>query len=99
MGSINCRMHWRVMKHAIRIKPDYADAYFNMGSVYREQGLLQDALDSYKHATRINPDYAEAYLNMGNVYREQGLLQDALESYKHAIRIKTDYAECLPKYG
>ena len=55
-----------------------------MGIVYRKQGQLKDALDSYKHAVRLNPDYAKAYYNMGIVYDEQGQLKDALDSYKHA---------------
>ena len=49
-------MRWTVIKHALRLKPDYAEAYINMGVVYSKQDQLQDALDSYKHALRLKPD-------------------------------------------
>ena len=33
-------------KHAVRLNPDHAKAYYNMGIVFDEQGQLKDALDS-----------------------------------------------------
>ena len=47
-------------KQALKIKPDYAEAYYNMGNVLKDQGDLEAAIDSYKQAININPDYAEA---------------------------------------
>ena len=67
-------------KHAVRLRPDHADAYYNMGNAYRKQDQLKGALDSYKHAVRLNPDYAKAYCNMGIAYMKQGQLKDALDS-------------------
>ena len=49
-------------KKAISIKPDYAEAYLNMGTVFQDQGKLEEAIESYKKAISIKPDYAEAYL-------------------------------------
>ena len=53
-------------KQAIKIKPDYADAYYNMGNALKDTGDFNAAIDSYKQAIKIKPDYAEAYNNMGN---------------------------------
>ena len=57
---------------AISIKPDYADAYNNIGNVLKEQGNLKEAVEAYNKAISIKPDYAEAYNNMGNALQEQG---------------------------
>ena len=57
-------------QHAVRLKPDYADAYNAMGNVYDDQNQYQDALDSYQHVLRLKPDCADAYNAMGIVYRQ-----------------------------
>jgi len=80
-------------KQALKIKPDYADAYYNMGVALNDKGNLEAAIDSYKQALKIKPDYAEAYNNIGNVLKDQGDLEAAIDSYKQAININPDYAE------
>ena len=58
-------------KHALRLKPDYALAYYSVWVLStQKQDQLKDALDSYKHALRLKPDDAEAYYSMGDVYDE-----------------------------
>ncbi len=52
-------------KKALEIKPDYAEAYYNMGNALKNKGNPEAAIDSYKQALKIKPDYAEAYNNMG----------------------------------
>ena len=47
-------------KQALKIKPDYADTYYNMGIALKDKGDLEAAIESYKQALKINPDYAEA---------------------------------------
>ena len=52
-------------KKALEIKPDYAEAYYNMGNALKDKDDPEAAIDSYKQALKIKPDYAEAYNNMG----------------------------------
>ena len=52
-------------KKALAIKPDYADAYNNMGNALQEQGKLEEAIEAYRKALSIKPDYAEALLQHG----------------------------------
>ena len=44
----------KAYKHAIAIKPDYTDAYYNMGIALKDQGKLDDAILSYKKAIKLN---------------------------------------------
>ena len=53
-------------RQAIKIKPDYAEAYYNMGISQQNHSDLAGAIDSYKHALQIKPNYAGAYYNTGN---------------------------------
>jgi len=43
---------------AIRINPNYADAYFNRGYAYGEKKDYDRAIEDYTQAIRINPNYA-----------------------------------------
>ena len=80
-------------KLALKIKPDYAEAYNNMGVTLNDKGDPKAAIESYKQALKIKPDYAEAYNNIGIVLKDQGDLEAAIDSYKQAININPDYAE------
>ena len=50
-------------KQALKIKPDYAEAYYNMGIALKDKGDPEAAIDSFKQAINIKPDYAESYWN------------------------------------
>ena len=80
-------------KQALKIKPDYAEAYINMGVALKDKGELEAAIDSYKQALKIKSDYAEAYCNMGISLQEKGEPEAAIDSYKQTLKIKPDYAE------
>ena len=51
---------------AITIKPDYAEAYNNMGNALQDLGkLLKEAIDAFNKAIYLEPN-CQAYGNMGN---------------------------------
>ena len=37
-------------KKALAIKPDYADAYYNMGIALQDRGKLEEAIEAYNKA-------------------------------------------------
>ena len=72
-------------KKAISLKPDYADAYYNMGNVLKTQGNLDEAIKTYQRALSIKPNMPEAYYNMGNAFQDLGKLENAIEAFNKAI--------------
>ncbi|MDA8722630.1 tetratricopeptide repeat protein [Planktomarina temperata] len=84
---------------ALAIKPDYAEAYYNMGNALQEQGKLEKAMEAYKKALAIKPNNAEAYYNMGNVLKYQGKLEEAIKAYNKALAIKPDHADACNNIG
>jgi len=48
---------------ALSIKPDYAEAHYNLGFTQQRLGQLDAAVRSYKKVVAIKPDYAEAHNN------------------------------------
>ena len=82
-----------LFQKAIEIKPDFSEAYYNMGSSLQTIGSLDDAVKCYHKVIEIKPDYAEAHNNLGNTLQALGRLDDALSCFYKAIEIKPDYAE------
>ena len=58
---------------AIRLKPDYALAYYNRGCVYiKNPDQYKQAIEDFNKAIHLKPDYVEAYNNLGGIYLLQG---------------------------
>ena len=53
---------------AIRLKPDYADAYNNRGLAYDHNNEYDKAIGDYSAAIRLDPNDARYYNNRGFAY-------------------------------
>jgi predicted O-linked N-acetylglucosamine transferase (SPINDLY family) len=84
---------------SISLKPDYAEAYGNMGNALKDQGKLEEAIEAFHKALSLKPDYADAYSNMGTALQDQGKLDEAIEAYNKALSLKPDYAEAYCNMG
>ena len=77
---------------ALSLKPDYAEASYNMGNAFKDKGKLDEAIASYNKALSLKPDYAEAYNNIGNAFKDQGKFGEAIESYNKSLSLKPNNA-------
>ena len=84
---------------ALSIRPDYAEACYNMGNTLHDQGKLDEAIEAYEKALSLKPVYAEVYNNIGITLQEQGKLDEAMEAYEKALSLKPDYAEAYNNIG
>ena len=83
----------KMFETATKIKPDYAEAHFNLGVVLKAAGQLEGAIESYNRAIYLIPNYPAAHNNLGNIYKDLNQLDDAVNSYEKAIELKPYYAE------
>ena len=72
-------------KHAIKIKPDYVDALYNLGNIFRDDNRLYDAIKSYKKVIDIKPDYDDAQFNLGVSLQILGQVDKAIDHYEKAL--------------
>ena len=86
-------------QRAITLKPDYSEAYFNIGNVLQELGELGEAIAAYSRALEIRPDYAAALNNMANALKTQGQYDQSIAAYRRALLIEPTYAEALNNMG
>jgi tetratricopeptide (TPR) repeat protein len=69
-GQFNIAIKY--FKDAIKIKPDHADAHYNLGCIYLEQNKLNKATLSFNRAIQIDPDHASAHEGLGSIYTRIG---------------------------
>ena len=84
---------------AVAIKPDYADAHFNLGNILRDLGELDGAIKSFVKTIEIMPEYDEAQYNLGVTLQELGQLDEAIEQYEKALSINPENADLILNLG
>ncbi|MBI5847149.1 MAG: tetratricopeptide repeat protein [Nitrospirae bacterium] len=57
---------------AIRDKPDFAEAHYNLGNAWGKKGNTSKAIDSFGRAILFKPDFMDAYLNRAILYVRLG---------------------------
>ena len=86
-------------QHAVRLKPDYAEAHANWGAALIAQGKAVEAIEHFREALRIHPSRADAHYNWGVALRAQGKPAEAIEHFREALRIHPDLAEARDALG
>jgi tetratricopeptide (TPR) repeat protein len=76
----------------LRINPENAGAWFNLGEVYRRSHENSSATDSFRQVVRINPEDGKAWYYLGVCYGRLDQTSKATEAYRQAVRIDPGYA-------
>ncbi len=88
---------------AIQANPQYPDAHYNLGNLYQDLGMIQEALNYYQKTLVLDPQYKDAYLNMGSIYREMGEPQKAIAAYNQLLAVdrkdQDSYINIILKYN
>jgi Flp pilus assembly protein TadD len=86
-------------KEAIIMKPDYVDAYVNLGNVYYQVGRYTEAVDSYREALRIKPIAPFLYNKLGTILIILGEYKQAINAFDNAVKIDPRNAEAYFNLG
>jgi len=81
---------------AIRLKPDYKEAFVSRGQNFENMQEFDKALADYGEVLRLDPDDARTYNNRATIYSALGRLDEALADYNKSIKLKpTDFMSFL----
>jgi tetratricopeptide (TPR) repeat protein len=93
-------------KEALKLRPDYADSYYNLALDYEKQGQAAEAEAEYHEALRHNPSNPKIYLNLGQMKRHAGNLSEAEALFRQGMKVApedaslcTDLAGILEQTG
>jgi len=64
-------------RKAIAVKPDYAEAYNDLGVILESTGDLAAAEEAYKTALKFKPDLVSAHSNLALLYEETHRVKEA----------------------
>jgi tetratricopeptide (TPR) repeat protein len=84
-----------LVRRAIAVKPDYAEAHMCLGNELQKKGRVDEAIACYQRAILFNGDYAEAYNNLAAMLQSQGRIDDAVAAYRRAVTLRPDYFDAL----
>jgi tetratricopeptide (TPR) repeat protein len=89
----------RQMRQVLELRPDYADAWGELGNLLADRGEVQGAVEAYTQALRHNPQFEGAYYNLGNLVQGRGEFARAAELYQEALRHNPGFAEARNNLG
>lgn len=82
----------KLYNEAIKIKPNYSDAYNNRGIAYAFLGQYDKSLHDLNKAIELNPNRAEIYVNLAGLQFALQKTGSALDNYNKAIEINPNLA-------
>jgi len=77
---------------AITDGDNVAEAYCNLGIIYKDLGNVAAALDNFTLALKHEPRHVEAHYNLGNLYFDAGQLPLARLHYEAAAQIEPRFS-------
>jgi len=84
---------------AVRLRPDFAEAWSNRGTLLQSLERRAEALESFDRALALQPDHVGLLNNRAALLQEEGRYQDALADYDRALTLQPDYPEALNNRG
>src|SRR5580704_18710329 len=82
-----------MFRRAVELKPDAAEAHYNLGFILQERGKLDAAIEVYRRALALRPDMPQAHTNLGVALQHQGKLDDAVAAFRQAIAGNPKYVD------
>ena len=75
---------------AIALKPNYPDAFNNLGNVLQDLERRSDAIGCYRRAIELDPNMVFAHRNLGYVLKEEGLLDEGIAVLEKAQALESN---------
>jgi tetratricopeptide (TPR) repeat protein len=80
------------LQTALRSRPDYFDAHYNLGTALAMQSNFAAAVEEFRAAVRLNPQDANAEANLGAALAELGNWKEARAHLEKALAINPTLA-------
>ena len=89
----------REFQEAVRLKPDFAEAWGNLGQTYDNKGQFDEAIVCYRKAVEIQPTNGWLLNNLGCALFQEGRFDDGFVQLQKVLEIEPDDATCNNNLG
>ena len=100
------------LETAVRLKPDYGQAYYNLGITYLKKAdfrqaadpqahrlTLVDALQAFLRANELQPTLPGIHTHLGIIFQEIGSREEAVQEFRQAIESAPHSVEAYNNLG
>jgi tetratricopeptide (TPR) repeat protein len=77
---------------ALRLRPHFAEAQYNLGILWRDAGQIERALDGFQKAVALRPDVALVHFELANLLTALGRREAAVGHFQDAVRLAPGWA-------
>lgn len=86
-----------LLKRAVALDPNYADAYFQLGALYGDEHKYKEAIEHYELALKINPNAANIHYRLAQVLARMGNQTRAQEELAVFERLRQSESDATSK--
>ena len=86
-------------EQALRLKPDYAEAHYNLGIALDAEGRTREAIAQFEEALRLNLNLAEVHVRLGAALYKAGRFPEAVSEDETAVRLQPTQAKGHVDFG
>jgi len=88
-----------LIRKALQVAPNFAEAHFNLGNVYKAADRLEEAAAAFEKAAALKPGYADAFGNLGATLQLLGRNEAALECCRKVVELEPENPVALNNLG
>jgi predicted O-linked N-acetylglucosamine transferase (SPINDLY family) len=81
--------------HGLMLDSRHAHLYTNLGSLLKDIGQLDAAVEMYRRAIQCDGKFDIALANLANAVKDKGRIAEAIEYYKRAVDVNPEFAEAV----
>ncbi|KAJ4263204.1 hypothetical protein NW762_006826 [Fusarium torreyae] len=81
--------------YGLRLDPKHVHLHTNLGSLLKDIGQLDLAIQMYEQAVSCDGTFDIALTNLANAVKDRGRINDAITYYKRAVNSNPDFAEAV----
>jgi tetratricopeptide (TPR) repeat protein len=81
--------------YGLQLDKRHAHLYTNLGSLLKDIGQLDVAIQMYEQAVQCDQNFDIALANLANAVKDKGRISDAILYYKRAVKASPDFAEAV----
>ncbi|KAM0218596.1 hypothetical protein ACHAPQ_005618 [Fusarium lateritium] len=81
--------------YGLRLDPKHVHLHTNLGSLLKDIGQLDMAIQMYEQAVSCDGTFDIALTNLANAVKDRGRINDAITYYKRAVNSNPEFAEAV----
>lgn len=88
-----------LLSNAVKIMPDFFDAWNNLGLVSFEQGHYEDATNAFQQACRLEANVSDTIINLAHSLHARNLCHESVEVYREGLSMQPNHPSAWSAFG